>query len=122
VACWRVTERLAERLACPRLAGVEPIITLDEGGAALDARSWAVSAPTVDRGPGRPCCAGCAWDEGLGAPTVATAEPVGADAPDALGLLGEGEVGWRRAVEVFIVLFGGLEALSFSSTRGGLRD
>jgi hypothetical protein len=35
----------------------------------------------------------------------------------------EGGAGWRRAVEVFIVVFfAGLEAVSFSSTRRALRE
>jgi hypothetical protein len=57
--------------------------------------------------------------EGAGAGTL-DAVP----APVALtGLGGEGGVAWRRAVEVFIVFFEGLEAgLSFTSTRGTLRE
>lgn len=60
-------------------------------------------------------------DEGVGAGTL-DAE-VRAGAP--VGLTGfEAECGacWRRAVEVFIVFFEGLEALSFTSTRRVLRD
>jgi hypothetical protein len=31
-------------------------------------------------------------------------------------------MGWRRAIEVFIVFFEGLVTLSFTSTRRALRD
>jgi hypothetical protein len=63
---------------------------------------------------------GLAW--GAGVSPLATHGPPWVDASDALGFVGEGGVGWRRAVEVFIVLFEGLEAGSFSSTRRGLRE
>jgi hypothetical protein len=57
-------------------------------------------------------------DEGAGAGTLDAVEAPGALA----GFEGEGGVGWRRAVEVFIVFFEGLEALSFTSTRRALRE
>jgi hypothetical protein len=60
-------------------------------------------------------------DEGAGAGTLdAVARE---DAPRALvGFGAEGEVGWRRAVEVFIVFFEGLGTISFTSTRRALRE
>ena len=63
-------------------------------------------------------------DEGAGAGTLDAVAREGA--PEAPGVFtgfgAEGEVGWRRAVEVFIVFFEGLEAVSFTSTRRALRE
>jgi hypothetical protein len=61
-------------------------------------------------------------DEGAGAGTL--------DADACAGALGvaladfgaEGGATWRRAIEVFIVFFEGLEAVSFTSTRSALRE
>ena len=65
----------------------------------------------------------CGLDDGAGAGTLDAEGPAGAPAT----LAGfEAEAGdwmsWRRAIEVFIVFFEGLEALSFTSTRRALRD
>jgi hypothetical protein len=63
-------------------------------------------------------------DDGAGAGTLDAVAREGA--PEAPGVFtgfdAEGEVGWRRAVEVFIVFFEGLEAVSFTSTRRALRE
>lgn len=79
--------------------------------------------------PARPVTTGL--DEGAGAGTLdAVARvpglacgPAWLGAPVPLADLGAGGgVSGRRAVEVFIVLFAGLEALSFTSTRRALRE
>lgn len=63
-------------------------------------------------------------DEDAGAGTLDAVAREGA--PEAPGVFtgfdAEGEVGWRRAVEVFIVFFEGLGAASFTSTRPVLRE
>lgn len=101
-------ERLEGRGACG--ARLEPGWLgdgVDEGGGAGTLGAIAPVALTdVDRGLGLGPINAPAW----------------VDASEALGFEGEGEVGWRRAVEVFIVLFEGLEAVSFTSTRRGLRE
>ena len=101
-----MTERLEDRggTGAPL---ADPLAALDEGGGAgtFDAIPAAVDFGDVDD-----------VDRGL------ADEPAWVDASEPRGLEGEGGVAWRRAVEVFIVLFEGLEAVSFSSTRGGLRE
>ena len=88
---------------------------VDDGGDAgtlgtLDA----VARGAVERGP--------APGPDSGVEVLPAHVPAWVDASEALGFAGEGGVSWRRAVEVFIVLFEGLEAGSFSSTRGRLRE
>jgi hypothetical protein len=61
-----------------------------------------------------------ALDDGAGAGTLDAVDGPGPEA--VLGLRVGGGAAWRRAVEVLMVFFGGLGALSFTSTRRALRE
>jgi hypothetical protein len=68
-------------------------------------------------------------DDGSGAGTLDAmrASPATLDdalwvPPGAFGFTGADGAAWRRAVEVFMIFFRGLEAVSFTSTRCALRD
>jgi hypothetical protein len=61
-------------------------------------------------------------DEGAGAGTLDAVAWAGALVVGLPVFGAEGGAGWRRAIEVFIVFFEGLEAVSFTSTRRALRE